>query len=504
MKATIVTGPYGVGKTTTINRLYPQIKRMEGRPKIIVSESSAIGLDASRYEGVPKEDIDFLAFGTVCCPNEELLQQAIGNSIRAARQSGKYGHLIIEPSGNLDSRRVVDALFANDVQSPAVATLLNRRSLDASLADSVVQSAISTSTVIGVSKREGNEPLITPKLDDFLRTSGVKSPVVEVNRGNLSYDVLTAAMRDQPQFLPLMPGRHDVHYNQRLIVINPNLGRQELTSLLEQLASEELDRAKGFSPQAKIEFNLEGSRLDITDYKGKGMVAGQLFVAAKRDLPGSLLDKFGYKPGSKDDIATTDSTPEQMVALFSHLYGQTEHFSPVTQNGNVVSHFDNVDRAFLLAREIASRHGDYNPFRQALVPKIQSRLDAMYALDSSDQPDKVLVGLDVGSQLMLLLRPGEVDPSFIEPNQQNEIRRSANPYFGYLAVLEVSDARSFPDYDVKVGAKLLERAKIGKPYVSDKSLLQKVSENMYSVNMALGRQDLANSWRDLPNGESAK
>ena len=324
MKATLIVGPYGSGKTTTIRQILPSLIENGEKVGVFVAESSSLVTDVSRYN-LPDDQVLGASFGCVCCPNESLLKKAI--SVASKRKD--WNHIIIEPPGNLDPKIVLNALIQQDITPERVLMLIPYNHFAIERVNPVLARGIESASVVGVTKVPKNSKTFFPDgLEYMLNKHNAFSPVIQIPLEGFLYSTL----QEQPawkignlsdDFFMLRRSReHHNHYQKILQGIDPNHSREEVIESLEQIArTSTFVRGKGVANAQGIGFDIVHSDIEIRNLDLRKGVAGYFvgFALEGTNLPQDLIHKLGPK-GEKINYSSADATSTERMFLFFIIY----------------------------------------------------------------------------------------------------------------------------------------------------------------------------------------
>lgn len=499
MKATLVTGPYGSGKTNTIRQMIPGLVRRGENVGVFVAESSALVADTVRYD-LPSENVRGASFGCVCCPSEALLNRSITEAI----STSKWTHLLIEPPGNLDTTIVLNALLKADIPPTNVIALAPYPHYALESVNPQFLRAIESSSIIGITKVPEMANILPQGLVDLLSRHNPDAEVLRIPKEGFSYDQVENSGRwiqrasVQPlmnlfgfeNFLPSSPmGSHHQHYQKILQGIDPRLSADEVRANLEAIArSNAFVRGKGQANAQGLEFDIVHGELDIKDIKTRAGVSGYFigFAEPRKDLPQTLLENFSPK-ADKLTYTVQEATPLIRNQYFLHLFEQSRTIG-YKHGDQVQAHFEPIDSAYHLADEIFRKDGDSVPMQMVLPTRIALRLRALEALNKKRQANELSVGAELASYVIqhLAFDKGRDFPSWVDASQKLRIESLAVPtYFKILTKFDDSSLRYFPDYETKQGPYFAAMAKRALPFVQnrDMTLVKSARDQMVSVNV---------------------
>lgn len=502
MDAIIVTGQYGVGKTTTINKLLPDVLAHYGNVGVFVAESSNIAPDTARFAANPAA-VTGVSFASVCCPTLADMEQALATALYQQH----HRLLLIEPPGNMDPRYAIDAALGRGLDLRHVVLLASQRHHQSDRLMPTFKAALQVANMITITRRSDES-----SLDDLvyeLSSIAHRGATILSNRPLDFSDI--CSLRDWRTALGYTPMSDDVqrthsdHYKRTMRVIDPTIPEDELVKLLQSLASSgTIARAKGNVPRYQLQFDIKGTDLDITrtERGGKHETMGYLAVFSLGELPVDLINRFTVPPTYIPKQLEDTHSPEERQLIFARLFEDSKGSIPVSINGKVPISFDPVDAAYKVASEIYAIDKDDNPLRMILVPRIRTRLKALTALEASTQPDKNYVGMMVSGYLLQKLASdqGRDFPKLVDQHQLVEIKSKAvSAFFGYATTLDPDQTRHVPTYGQREAPYLLQMAQRARLFAEIRSIVP-ASANMARVHTQLGLEEIARGWGALARG----
>lgn len=487
MKATIIAGPYGAGKTTLIRNIRPS-----PTTQVLVAESSRLVPDRNRY-GIDEEQVSGVSFGCVCCPDENLLNEAI----KRATKGQRFENLLIEPPGNLDSRIVASTLLREGIELERVVTLVPLPHFQIEKIDPTFRSNLQNASVVAITKaRDGEKP---KGLEEMMWEIGSKAQIVHLSKDNPDLRLIYDSPPWSPEKLVgLESSKYHNHYRKYLQGISQTQSVDQVLQVLRQIASTGIVRAKGTTHG--IEFDITHGILEInsSNQKSPGYFVG--FDNPSSQEINGLIALLGPKKGEKIKYSSSDATPNQRLDYFYHLLSQSENLSPEVA-GIVQAHFEPLDSAYHLADEILHIDKTDIPMRMILVPRIKTRIRALRALEQqesakSPQQNIHATGAELASYTIqhTAIDKGRNFPEMLDASQAREIAQYVVPkYLYHLSHFTRSDRLTFPEYESMQGPYFLNMTLRAKP-LAERESLKRASENMTKVNSDLS---LADQWRQI-------
>lgn len=372
MEAVIVTGQYGVGKTTTINNLLPDIMQRYGRVGVFVAESANIAPDVSRF--VAREgNATGVSFASVCCPTLDDMRQALSTAV----EGKEYDMLLVEPPGNMDPRYCIDALLSRDITPLHVALLVSQNHYETDKLMPTFRAALSVASVIGITRRDPQHE-IDHLVDDLALHIVKGTPII---KHKLRYDDLlnTSPWTQRQGLTPILSGTervHSDHYARTIRLIDPSLSCESIVMILKELAEGgRVSRAKGSIPQHQKIFDIKGNSLDIQPHPNPDHRESLGYIAAfsTEKLPIALLDRLSVPSSYTPRPLKGTESPQERQRIFARLFEDSKGDLPLIIGGKVPVSFDPVDFAYKVASEIQTLDGDSNALRMILVPRIRTR-----------------------------------------------------------------------------------------------------------------------------------
>jgi G3E family GTPase len=508
MKGIVITGQYGNGKTTTINRIIPGILKEGKSLHTFVLESSPIAVDQDRYVGGSSSGA---SFASVCCPTFDDMQIALDTAV----SRNQWDYLLMEPPGNMDPRFVVDAALQRDIEIEHVLMLTARDFFDTDKLMPTFDAGMQSSNVVGITRaNKGGRPV--QELEQIIRESQPGKQIVLVD-DNFSWDVLkkvhpwsqfSYGLLEQPSFT-LLKGEertHSDHYFRTMKVIDPSLQRAQVEGLLEELANTGVTRAKGSVPKYGLSFDIQRGKLELHESAYKQGESGTLSVFSLEKLPTDVINRFSVNPSAVPSVIREGATIEEMQRVFAKLYDQSHKIEDLATkaNGEVLYAFQPVDQALKVAREIfyKTKGESHQELRAILTPAIGVRFMALEELEDTQQPNRNYTGLMLTAYLAQKLAPEKgIDfPKLIDQAQLRRIREEAAPgLFRYASGLSRKEMPELVNYNIREGPYFLDVAKRALPYTQDSDSVSAAKNNMAGLNSNMGYGNLANGWRQLGN-----
>ncbi|RYF28965.1 MAG: hypothetical protein EOO17_03295 [Chloroflexi bacterium] len=258
MKALVVLGPLGSGKTTTLIRLLAQMDKVSD-VHLVINEVGRFAVDIDRINNATGSvlDVEGLTAGCLGCANLAEFDDIV------ARLADKDGVLLVEPTGVADGHEIRAALSRHNVGWRCL-TLINPVTFPHDLRAGIVSTQLEVATRIAITRPDGLSEDDRDHMLHQLAPYGV--PVIDLHPAHLSGLSINSLLNDEQ--IDAHSGHHDHNdcdhashghghghsHNGHGYTTTPVLLRPEITA--EQLRS-------------------VCAQLDLR--RGKGVVAGQWF-----------------------------------------------------------------------------------------------------------------------------------------------------------------------------------------------------------------------------------
>jgi hypothetical protein len=353
-----------------------------------------------------------------------------------------------------------------------------------------LRSGVQLSNVLGLTWKTGNDEEVM----DELRSLRPDVPILDVDNG-FGYTSLEDVSPWSIGLLGLGVESGHEHYHRTVRTLNPNLPKEEILKILENVAETGITRAKGEIPGHELSFDIVNGKLVVNDNVSRGELPYIVLIDDNEPKPALEILREHEVTGEDLPFTSQGATKEETLGIFSYYQSRSEGVSPVV-DGVVQANYE-TDEAYSAAKEIALRHGDYNPLRLFLPEYLGIRYSGLKALETSKQENKAYTGVMLGSFSLQMLDEWDGIPFYelIDPEDEKRLKEEVAPeYFEYLADYSDSDldyVRSADQYSRYFHLMATKAA----PYAT-KEARRTAAENMISVYDNAGKTEIADLWRD--------
>ncbi len=526
IKTTIVTGPLGSGKTTSINKLIPGLIQKE-RILGLVNDVGQLNVDSSRVS-LPKEDILGYSSGCICCERKEDLEKILRQI-----NVGDYDSLIVEPTGAANPVEIIDTILKNDEMYflENVISLVPVKHFNKVQNKKSFRAGLESSNIIGYTWL--NEDL--DNVSKFLDEIGATKQRIEIN-DIFSYNSILNMGKWDISYL-LEPDsaseadsccEHDHHHNQinehhhehhhnhehgescshnhshahehyhtAVKIIRDDISLKELESVLFSLAEKGIERAKGNVSHLGYAFDVVNGSYSIrkmnTQESGKSL--SKIVIIDENSISDDLTKSIEEGESDKS-FAIFGSDSSSFRDAFSYYRSHIDTRPSI--DGVVQANFEATDEAYSAAKSAFLSDKDDLLLKEVLGPYTEIRINALKELKESTQENKNYVGVMVGSYLtQMLTNKDNVPWSELTPRKNlEEIKSFAIPeYIEYLKQFSKNDAEYFTNYP-KYSRFFAWMASEAKNYVSETDLSE-AANNMKNIYSSMGDLEISKLWSDL-------
>ncbi len=282
-KVDLICGFLGAGKTTLLIKYCEYLNKNGISAAVVENEYGAAGIDCETLSACKITSFE-LSGGCICCSLK------VGFHDLLAELSGRYGRIVVEPSGIYEISQFFDIInsLSDKCEAGAVITVVDPMDLDVSdeVEKKLLKGQLSVAGGVVLSKADvyGYEKSLSVMEDirNFAKRPGL--PLIYC--GNIR-DIPDSALKSLSEAKPLKriikkgDMSHSSVYNSTSLKLTRNYSEDEMKSILERIAAGvcgNVYRLKGF---AEVEGRIRS--LDIVHGKffiGAAECGGETFVNA--------------------------------------------------------------------------------------------------------------------------------------------------------------------------------------------------------------------------------